>query len=285
MGLPFRLIIALLGVYACALVYTQRSAMSVAIVAMTTTKYLNENAHNSTGEELKPEFDWNEKLQVSQTLSFICMLIPICFLTGRHFRCVYLTKSRMKAYIFCTFYNAGSQFYLYIISPAIAGFITDKFGAKWVNFMGAIVPCVLSLVTPIGVRKGGVGALIAIRTIDGAFHGCVYASLFSLYTKWFTARERAMANGSTFFGGSVGSTIMYALAGWACQTDIGWPLVYYINATLYIPWMILWIYFCSNDPAENRHISPEELSFLKENVAQPAAKVRGGLYFGQLTQN
>ena len=64
--IPIRLVISILGVYACALVYTQRSAMSVAIVAMTTTKYSNKSEHfnnNSTFQD-KPEFEWSEKLQV-----------------------------------------------------------------------------------------------------------------------------------------------------------------------------------------------------------------------------
>ncbi|KAI2811568.1 hypothetical protein BLOT_002746 [Blomia tropicalis] len=223
--LPIRVIISILGVYACALVYTQRSAMSVAIVAMTTVD--SKGNDNTTNNNQKPEFDWNEKLQG-----------------------VIL----------------GSQFYLYIIVPTIAGRITDTFGAKWVNFSGAAVPCVLSLLTPIGVRYGGVGTLIAIRVIDGAFHGCVYASLFSLYTRWFPPNERVNANGSLFFGGSLGSTVMFALAGWACETSVGWPMVYYINAVLYIPWMILWIYYCSNDPASNARITQEELQFIQNNI-------------------
>lgn len=179
----------------------------------------------STDSNTEPEFDWSEKLQG-----------------------VIL----------------GSQFYLYIIGPTIAGNFTDRVGAKWVNFLGAIVPCILSLLTPIGVRKGGVGVLIAIRTIDGLFHSTVYASLFSLYIRWFSdPGERAIANGATFFGGCLGSTVMYSLAGWACSTEIGWPLVYYINAALYLPWMILWIVVVSNDPAENRFISEEELAVIK----------------------
>jgi len=147
------------------------------------------------------------------------------------------------------------------------------FGAKWVNFAGAIVPCILSLLTPVGVRKGGVGVLIAIRVVDGAFHGCVYASLFSLYTKWLPSRERAIANGSLFFGGSLGSAIMYALAGWAASTRIGWPLIYYINAVLYAPWLLLWAYFCSNNPSENRHVSDKELEYIETALAQTSNKV------------
>lgn len=157
--------------------------------------------------------------------------------------------------------------------PTIAGAITDRFGAKWVIFAGGVVPCLLSLLTPLGVRKGGVGVLIAIRIIDGGFHGCVYSSLFSLFTKWLPSNERAIANGSLFFGGSLGSSVMYALAGWAADTEIGWPLVYYVNSALYVPWFILWLYYCSNDPTTNGHVSDKELSFIQANLTQTSDKV------------
>lgn len=104
--IAIRWIISMLGIYACALVYTQRAGMSVAIVAMTTAsknsnnqrvtaaavqrspECAEENAisriHASAqvwspvvqqrtnrsaqfeeaNYENKPEFEWNEKLQV-----------------------------------------------------------------------------------------------------------------------------------------------------------------------------------------------------------------------------
>ena len=86
--IPVRWIISLLGIYAAALVYTQRAGMSVAIVAMTTHSKSSQTPVNLTHEcaehdgsakvygtspvhaalldnaETKPEFEWNEKLQV-----------------------------------------------------------------------------------------------------------------------------------------------------------------------------------------------------------------------------
>lgn len=233
MAIPIRWLVSLLGIYACALVYTQRSGMSVAIVAMTSN---NDNDNNSnvtvnrngvTAFQSKKEFDWNESLQGIVL---------------------------------------GSQFYLYIVVPTFAGWATDIFGGKWVTFIGTIVPAILSVITPVATRAGGVGALIAIRTIMGGFHGCVYPALFSLYVKWFPARERANANAGLSFGGGLGSTIMYILAGWLCQTNIGWPMVFYGNTLLYIPWLILWIFLCTNDPADNRHVTETELNYIKSNL-------------------
>jgi len=135
-----------------------------------------------------------------------------------------------------------------------------------VAFIGALGPCILSLLTPFATRAGGVGALIAIRTLMGGFHGCVYGPLFSLYTKWFPLRERTNANAGLLMGSALGSTVMYALAGWLCETETGWPLVFYANALLYIPWMLLWVYFCTNEPRGNRLLTDKELDYIESHV-------------------
>jgi len=162
----------------------------------------------------------------------------------------------------------GSQFYLYIIVPSIAGRITDKFGAKWVAFIGALGPCILSVITPMLTYTLRAPALIVIRTLMGGFHGCIFSAMFSLYIKWFPVKERVNANAGLVFGSSLGSAIMYLLAGWLCKTGPGWPLVFYVNTLLYLPWMVLWLYYCTNDPNDNPRISAEELEFIRTNVPQ-----------------
>lgn len=168
----------------------------------------------------------------------------------------------------------GSQFYLYIVIPTIAGRATDIFGGKWVAFAGALGPCILSAITPLAVRAGGgAGVLIAIRTLMGAFHGCVYPAMFSLYTKWFPVRERANANAGLSFGGGLGSTVMYLLGGWLCGTEVGWPAVFYANTVLYIPWMVLWLWCCTNDPSENRLLSEKEVQYIETHIPKATTAV------------
>lgn len=160
----------------------------------------------------------------------------------------------------------GSQYYLYAVIPPFAGRVTDRFGSKWAVFSGALGPCFLSAVTPLVTRKFDATGLIILRTLMGGFHGCVYAAMFSLYIKWFPVRERVTANAGLVFGSAFGSAIMFLLAGWLCKTSIGWPLVFYVNTVLYLPWLLLWLYYCSNEPTENKRISPEELQFILANV-------------------
>lgn len=151
--------------------------------------------------------------------------------------------------------------------PTFAGRLTDALGAKWITFSGLLVPCLLTALLPVVIRSVGVGAAIAIQTINGGFHGCLYPSLFSLHTSWFPAKERSTANALIIFGGSLGNAAMYILGGYLCATDIGWPLVFYSLSALHLPWLAAWLWYASSQPADNRRISDEELLYLKQNVA------------------
>lgn len=139
-------------------------------------------------------------------------------------------------------------------------------GAKWVTFAGLLMPCFLTALLPLAIRAVGVGAAIAIQTLNGGFYGCIYPSLFSLYTRWFPADERSTANALIIFGGSLGNAAMYVLGGYLCATEVGWPLVFYVLSALHVPWLAAWLYYASSEPAESRRISEDELLYLKEYV-------------------
>lgn len=155
---------------------------------------------------------------------------------------------------------------MYIFVPTLAGRATDALGAKWIAFTGTLGPCLLSAITPIATSKLDVGALIAIRTLMGAFHGFIYPALFSLYVKWFPVKERANANAAMVFGGALGSALMNLLSGYLAETSLGWPLIFYVASSMHIPWLILWVWIASDDPQSNKIISKSELKFITDNV-------------------
>lgn len=83
----FRWIIAALGMYVCALLYGQRAAMSLAIVAMTQSASQLKNGHlcnRNTSAAFSgnftvlnsadtAEFTWNAKLQVTNDSQLVCV--------------------------------------------------------------------------------------------------------------------------------------------------------------------------------------------------------------------
>ena len=113
-----------------------------------------------------------------------------------------------------------------------------------------------------------VGLVIAIRVIMGAFHACVHSALFALYTLWFPKGELASANAALAFGGNLGLTVAFPLAGYLCEYGFGdgWPSVFYVVALAHVPWIIFWVIFVTDSPQKSLRISGKELEYILTNV-------------------
>lgn len=131
------------------------------------------------------------------------------------------------------------------------------------------------------IEFGNAWALIINRILVGGFHGFTYAAMFSLYVKWFPIKELSMANSGLIFGGSIGSTIMSALAGYIAQYW-SWQAVFYVIALFHLPFLILWFILSTNEPDTNRFISSEELIYIQQNVQQKIISVKFHFSFSKL---
>ncbi|KAJ6225123.1 hypothetical protein RDWZM_003668 [Blomia tropicalis] len=248
--------------YACGLLFAQRAAMSVAIVAMTRGIETESESMKKVNNQIYHCGKSNQTDTVLQMNQFTNESISLSTINHGEFD----WNQKLQGVIL------GSIFYLYCIVPLFAGRLTDSIGPKWITFVGLLFPCLLNAIIPFSVRLAGANALIVIQTLIGGFHGCIYPSLFSINLKWFSPNERANANAGIIAGGSFGNSIAYLISGYLSQSSIGWPLVFYVLSLLHVPWLILWLYFITNDPMKNKHVSDKELIFIKENV--PPKKVR-----------
>ena len=170
----------------------------------------------------------------------------------------------------------GGIFYPYLVTPIIAGRLSERFGAKWITASGVFVPAILASLTP-WAADVHVGLVIAIRVLIGCFNGCVYASLFSLYSNWFPITERASAIGSLATAGNIGLVIVFPVAGYLIKSNFlgGWPSVFYVTTLIHIPWFLLWCYYVTNSPHESNKISQEELEYIQKSCASSSnSKVR-----------
>lgn len=144
----------------------------------------------------------------------------------------------------------------------MVGSYTDKLGGKWFALIGVLGPCILTAITPVVARELNLGPLVALQTLMGFFHGFTYPTFFSLYVQWFPSEERPKANSGIQVGVAVGSCFMYILAGYLCETSIGWPLVFYVMSIFHVPWIVLWLYFGANRPEESKRITDSELKYI-----------------------
>ena len=104
----------------------------------------------------------------------------------------------------------------------------------------------------------------------GGFHGFTYPAWFSLFSRWFYGDERTRANSWMQIGNAIGCSGMYLLAGHLCtfSTTIGWHMIFYVMAAIHIPWIVLWLWYGSDDPYANKRISDMELQFIEREQQQ-----------------
>ena len=61
----------------------------------------------------------------------------------------------------------GSYYYGFLVTQLPGGIISGKFGAKWMMGSMTALAGLLTILNPITARAGGIGALVALRVIQG----------------------------------------------------------------------------------------------------------------------
>ncbi|CAG2105257.1 unnamed protein product [Medioppia subpectinata] len=166
----------------------------------------------------------------------------------------------------------GANFYMYLITPTISGRITERFGAKWITSITIMTSGAILALIPTAAYYS-VNLLIALLVIQGLFHGCVFASLFSLYAHWFTPMERTYAISGIAAGSNFGNLVTFPLAGYLAENGFadGWPSIFYVVFMAHIPWFILWVLCVQNTPLDSNRsalirCSDSELNYIKNNT-------------------
>ncbi|XP_034941000.1 vesicular glutamate transporter 3-like [Chelonus insularis] len=149
-----RYVVSILAFFGFFTSYILRVNLSVAIVAMT-----------SSTAEVKPEFEWDSKLQGLVLSSF---------------------------------------FYGYISTQLLGGWLSARIGGKRVFGGGIAVTALLTLITPPLVRVN-VYLLIVLRIIEGIFEGVTYPCIHSIWANWAPPLERSKLATLAFSGSFVGT--------------------------------------------------------------------------------
>ena len=61
----------------------------------------------------------------------------------------------------------GSFYYGNVITQILGGTLSEKFGAKWIIGGMTFLAGLLTVLNPLAARQGGIGALVALRIVQG----------------------------------------------------------------------------------------------------------------------
>jgi len=233
--IPIRYVIALLGHCGILVAYAMRVNLSVGLVAMVNSTYVQEMSHQKMDPECKRtggnsteskigEFRWDENIQGT---------------------------------------ILGSFFYGYIFTQLPGGWLATYLGGKWVFGIGILITSLLTIITPFAARQS-VYLLVAVRIVEGIGEGVTFPAAHAILGKWSPIYERSKLATLIYSGSSLGTLIAYPISGILCNSDFlgGWPLVFYTFGGLGVIWFLLWVWIVSSTPETHKWISTTELSYI-----------------------
>ncbi|XP_003121458.2 sialin [Phacochoerus africanus] len=158
----------------------------------------------------------------------------------------------------------GSFFYGYIITQIPGGYIASRSGGKLLLGFGILGTSVFTLLTPLAADFG-VGALIALRALEGLGEGVTFPAMHAMWSSWAPPLERSKLLSISYAGAQLGTVVSLPLSGIICFY-LNWTYVFYLFGLVGIIWFILWTWLVSDTPDTHRTISPYEKEYILSSL-------------------
>jgi len=149
------------------------------------------------------------------------------------------------------------------------GIIADRWNACKVLAFACVGFSIFTALTPLGSLAFGL--MLAIRFGVGMFESVSFPAYASLNSRWIPRHEYSRAQTLSLSGSYLGQALSYPVTTWLVLA-FSWPMAFYFNAFVGLIWLVAWLAFATNAPAEHPKISAAELREIEANRA-PRPKV------------
>ena len=174
-----------------------------------------------------------------------------------------------------------SAFFLgYVTLQIPAGYLSDRFGGKWVLGLGVLFWSLFTLLTPASAALG-ITMLLACRFLMGVAEAVTWPSIYSLYSRWVHPDRRASAVGLMNSGISGGSVIALICTPWLISAW-SWQGAFYLYGLLGILWFGVWAPLARSRPTEPTQWETESAT-AQAPVETPQSDSASGTQYPKLT--
>lgn len=151
----------------------------------------------------------------------------------------------------------------YTLLQIPGGMLADRWNTCRVLAVACIGFSVFTALTPLGAMAFGL--MLALRFSVGLFEAVSFPSYAALASRWFPRHEYGRALTISLSGAHLGQALAYPLTTWIVLT-FSWPAVFYFNACLGGAWLLVWLLFATNTPAEHPKISQAERAEIEAHL-------------------
>jgi len=153
----------------------------------------------------------------------------------------------------------------YAISYVIFGVLIDRVGVK-LGYSISIVAWSLAALAHGLVNS--VSGFFVVRGALGASEGGNFPACVKAVMHWFPARERALAASIFQAGPQVAAVVAPAIVPFIAY-QFGWQTAFFAAGMAGFAWLLLFLPFYKNEPAESRHVSPMERDWIASEQDAP----------------
>ncbi|KAJ8946308.1 hypothetical protein NQ318_004197 [Aromia moschata] len=160
-----------------------------------------------------------------------------------------------------------SSFYWgYVALQVFAGKLGRTYGTKWFLVGAMAVNSAAFTSIPFFAEKLGSKGVMGCRMVQGLAQGFVFPSLSVVLGQWAPLNERSRLVAISVSGIYISSIVTMTTTGYICGSWYGWPMTFYLFGALGVAWIIPWIIFGSNSPAEHKTITVEERTYIQTSL-------------------
>ena len=149
----------------------------------------------------------------------------------------------------------------YAITTLIGGFAVDRYGARLVLTIAAVL---WSLSIGMTALATGVAMLYAARVLLGVSEGPNFPAMTGAVTHWLSPHERATALGNALLAVplalAIGGPIVTHLLAW-----LDWRATFVVLFVLSALWVPLWFFLFRDNPEESRFVNQAELGHIRSH--------------------
>ena len=175
-----------------------------------------------------------------------------------------------------------SAFFLgYVTLQIPAGYLSDRFGGKWVLGLGVLFWSLFTLLTPASAALG-ITMLLACRFLMGVAEAVTWPSIYSLYSRWVHPDRRASAVGLMNSGISGGAVIALICTPWLISVW-SWQGAFYLYGVLGIIWFAMWAPKARSRPAKPTQWEQPESATVRAPAESPQSGSLPNAHYPRLT--
>jgi MFS transporter, ACS family, solute carrier family 17 (sodium-dependent inorganic phosphate cotransporter), other len=154
-----------------------------------------------------------------------------------------------------------SSFFIgYMVFMVASGWLATRYGGKRVLAISVAWWSAFTVLTP-WAASVSIAALVGARIALGVGEAAVLPATYEMFRRWVPESERSRAVTRFLSGIPCGQIVGFIVTG-GLTGRFGWQTSFYVFGAIGLAWTAFWLARVSNDPADDRHITAQELRLL-----------------------